>query len=142
MVQKADTPTGIYSDLKWKSTGDGTDYDTERYGPNDLLALTYKEGEAKGSGRSGILLHGGRSQFPELVSTHGCIRIADEDIAELQLVTDIVSFIDPNDKPENVYVENDLQESVTYQERTSYKKDTEYFITLDEIIVYPKKEDN
>ncbi len=56
------------------------------YGPNDLLALKYIGEE--GEGRQGMHVHGGRDQ-KNLWNTLGCIRIADDDIAELKQLTDM-----------------------------------------------------
>ena len=66
----ADTPVGKYDIIEWRRTGEGTNYPSLSFGPNDLLALHYVEGE--GGKRDGMHLHGGRSQV-ELSNTNGCI---------------------------------------------------------------------
>ena len=57
-------------------------YPTISFGPNDLLALEYQGGE--GGSRQGMHTHGGRRQKPDLMGTHGCMRMADADIKELK----------------------------------------------------------
>ncbi len=91
-----DTPIGEYKIDEWRQTGTRR-YPADAYGPNELLALIYLGKE--GTGRSGIHLHGGRNQM-ELSNTLGCIRIADEDIAELKILTEALEASDPEEKKE------------------------------------------
>lgn len=69
-------------------------------------------------------LHGGRSQA-ELKNTEGCIRIADEDIAELKELTEALEASDPEERKGILFVENDLTDKVAYQDRESIKYDWE-----------------
>ena len=63
-------------------------------------------------------LHGGRNQV-ELSNTNGCIRIADEDIAELKELTDALEASDPEERKGMIFVENDFTNKVVYQDRES-----------------------
>ena len=119
-----DTPVGKYKILEWRRTGEGSGYSADSYGPNDLLALYYMEGEGKDADRSGMDLHGGRSQV-ELRDTEGSIRIADEDIAELKELTEALEASDPEERKGMLFVENDLIDKVVYQDRESIKYDWE-----------------
>ena len=121
----ADTPVGKYDIIEWRRTGEGTNYSSLSFGPNDLLALHYVEGE--GGKRDGMHLHGGRSQV-ELTNTNGCIRIADEDIAELKELTDALEASDPEERKGMLFVENDLTNKVVYQDRESIKYDWERYM--------------
>ena len=121
----ADTPVGKYDIIEWRRTGEGTNYPSLSFGPNDLLALHYVEGE--GGERDGMHLHGGRSQV-ELSNTNGCIRIADEDIAELKELTDALEASDPEERKGMLFVENDLTNKVVYQDRESIKYDWERYM--------------
>lgn len=69
-------------------------------------------------------LHGGRNQA-ELTNTLGCIRIADEDIAELKTLTEVLEASDPEERKGMLFVKNDLTDKVTYQDRESIKYDWE-----------------
>lgn len=97
------------------------------FGPNDLLALYYMEGEGTEAKRNGMHLHGGRNQV-ELSNTFGCIRIADEDIAELKELTDALEASDPEERKGMLFVENDLTNKVVYQDRESIKYDWERYM--------------
>ena len=119
-----DTPVGKYDIIGWRRTGEGTNYPSLSFGPNDLLALCYIEGEGTDAKRNGMHLHGGRNQV-ELSNTFGCIRIADEDIAELKELTDALEASDLEEKKGMLFVENDLTNKVVYQDRESIKYDWE-----------------
>ena len=119
-----DTPIGEYKIDEWRQTGTRR-YPADAYGPNELLALIYLGEE--GTGRSGIHLHGGRNQM-ELSNTLGCIRIADEDIAELKILTEALEASDPEEKKGMLFVKNDLTDKVTYKDRESIKYDWERHI--------------
>ena len=116
-----DTPIGEYKIDEWRQTGTHR-YPADAYGPNELLALIYLGKE--GTGRSGIHLHGGRNQM-ELSNTLGCIRIADEDIAELKVLTEALEASNPEESKGRLIVENDLIEDIKYQDRESVKYDWE-----------------
>ena len=85
------------------------------------------EGEGTGAKRNGMHLHGGRNQ-EELKNTKGCIRIADEDIAELKTLTEVLEASDPEERKGMLFVKNDLTDKVTYQDRESIKYDWERYI--------------
>lgn len=81
-----DTPTGTYNIPGMFETGTGTRYSERSYGNAGALILEPIEGEAKKArlnGRSGLLIHGGATRNGELRPTHGCIRLFNEDLAEL-----------------------------------------------------------
>lgn len=87
-VENSDTPTGKYTILEWRKTGNSR-YSTSSFGPNDLLALDYQGGEdADGGNRKYMHLHGGRAQESSLQDTNGCMRINDDDIKEIKELTD------------------------------------------------------
>lgn len=119
-----DTPIGEYKIDEWRQTGTRR-YPADAYGPNDLLVLIYLGKE--GTGRSGIHLHGGRNQM-ELSNTLGCIRIADEDIAELKILTEALEASNPEESKGRLIVENDLIEDIKYQDRESVKYDWERYM--------------
>lgn len=130
-----DTPIGQYEILEWRETGTPR-YDDEKYGPNDLLALKYIGEE--GEGRQGMHVHGGRDQ-KNLWNTLGCIRIADDDIAELKQLTDMLEAIDPTECGTTLEVQNNLSGSLQYsrdKEEYKYNLMTDGFL-LPEIIVTP-----
>ena len=119
-----DTPIGEYKIDEWRQTGTRR-YPADAYGPNELLALIYLGEE--GTGRSGIHLHGGRNQM-ELSNTLGCIRIADEDIAELKVLTEALEASNPEESKGRLIVENDLIEDIKYQDREPVKYDWERYM--------------
>lgn len=119
-----DTPIGEYKIDQWRQTGTHR-YPADAYGPNELLALIYLGKE--GTGRSGIHLHGGRNQM-ELSNTLGCIRIADEDIAELKVLTEALEASNPEESKGRLIVENDLIEDIKYQDREPVKYDWERYM--------------
>lgn len=109
-----DTPQGEYDIIEWRKTG-APRYNVNSFGSNDLLALDYQGGE--GGDRNGMHVHGGREQGPELRSTHGCMRMLDEDIKDLKDVTDRLTQNNPDDKPEDLTVTDDLLTPVTLKDR-------------------------
>ena len=134
----ADTPTGIYEILEWRATGEGTRYDATSYGPNDLLALDYQGTE--GAGRNGIHVHGGRKQ-DELSNTKGCMRMADEDIAELKELITLLEAQDPSEKGTTLEVQNTLATPVSYKtdrKGIKYNRSQDGFL-LDEITITPNQ---
>ena len=133
-----DTPQGEYKILGWRETGKGTKYNTTSYGPNDLLALDYQGGE--GGSRNGMHIHGGRSQGPDLTSTHGCIRMLDSDIAAMKEVTDKLTKENPSDVPTVVVVSDDIIIPVTLNNREDILLIGNYI--LEELIVNEKNENN
>ncbi len=124
-ASRGDTPVGNSKILEWRKTGNSR-YPADSYGPNDLLALEYYGEE--GAGRFGMHLHGGRSQSPDLKDTEGCIRISDEDIAELKVLTEELEASDPDEKKGTATVENDLPEPVKYSDREDVKYDWERYL--------------
>lgn len=132
----ADTPIGTYEILGWRATGEGTNYDATSYGPNDLLALDYKGTE--GIGRNGMHVHGGRNQ-DELSNTKGCMRMADEDIAELKALITLLEAQDPSEIRTTLEVQNTLTTPVFYKtdrKDIKYNRSQDGFI-LDEITITP-----
>lgn len=61
--------------------------ETRSYGPNRVVELQALDGDAlkaARNGRSGIWIHGGdKTDKGYLRPTHGCVRLADEDMAHL-----------------------------------------------------------
>ena len=133
---KGDTPCGLYNIKCWEETGDER-HDITSYGPNHFLRLEFISGEGSDK-RTGILVHGGRAQFPELWNTLGCIRIADEDIKELKAITDYLEQNDESEKPETLEVSNSQESPVTFQDREEYQ--ILYHFELPELIVTPNNE--
>ena len=123
-VQYADTPQGKYKILEYRKTGDGTRYNREIYGPNDLLALNY-EGE-EGKGRNNMHLHGGRQEGKNkgrknLANTRGCMRINDQDILEIQNITNDLEKNDSNETKGYLILTDDLKSHVDYSPNSSYR---------------------
>jgi len=102
----ADTPQGRYKILGWRKTGT-KHYPTISFGPNDLLALEYQGGE--GGSRQGMHTHGGRRQKPDLMGTHGCMRMADADIKELKEIVTQLEKNDSNERKGFLTLKDDLQ---------------------------------
>ena len=90
-------------------------------------------GEGGGS-RDGMHTHGGRAQQPDLWSTHGCIRMADADIAKLKEITDALTLADPSDKPETLTVKDDLETPVSYKDVDEHRM---FYMYLNEVVVTP-----
>ena len=116
----ADTPQGKYKILGWRKTGTKR-YPTISFGPNDLLALEYQGGE--GGSRQGMHTHGGRRQKPDLMGTHGCMRMADADIKELKEIVTQLEKNDPNEKKGFLTLKDDLQVPVSYNDRDKIKEE-------------------
>jgi RHS repeat-associated protein len=116
-VRNSDTPQGIYKILGYRKTGKGTNYNRISFGPNDLLALDYQSGE--GGARNGMHVHGGRQEGKykgrkNLASTHGCMRINDDDMKEIKNVTNGLEKNDSTEKAGNLLLSNDLKNPVSY----------------------------
>ena len=116
----ADTPQGKYKILGWRKTGT-KHYPTIPFGPNDLLALEYQGGE--GGSRQGMHTHGGRRQKPDLMGTHGCMRMADADIKELKEIVTQLEKNDPKEKKGFLTLKDDLQVPVSYNDRDKIKEE-------------------
>lgn len=82
-----DTPTGTYAIPRAIATGPGTAYNSHSYGKNGALVLVPATGDAAlaaANGRVGLLIHGGDpGSNGRLRATHGCIRLANSDMAAL-----------------------------------------------------------
>jgi RHS repeat-associated protein len=122
-IKNGDTPVGTYRIVGWQnaaSTGDRR----IKYGPNDLLYLEYLGGEGKS--RSQMHLHGGRQEvynsntckwerlpidYDGLWNTLGCIRIMDDEIAELKKLTEELELNDPTESGNYLKVIDDLTKS-------------------------------
>ena len=89
-LENGNTPTGVYRGAVWKSTAGQSQ---SSYGPNGKLALDPVSGNAliaRHLSRVDLLIHGGDidsrpgSQWRgNLKPTHGCLRVANEDVADL-----------------------------------------------------------
>ncbi len=118
-----DTPTGKYKILEWRTTGNAR-YNKISFGPNQLLALDY-DNTGEGGAREGMHIHGGRGYYKkgkELMNTHGCIRINDDDIKELQKITKTLEALDKFEKKGAVSVTDDLISPVKFGDRERFKK--------------------
>ena len=116
----ADTPQGKYKILGWRKTGT-KHYPTISFGPNDLLALEFQGGE--GGSRQGMHTHGDRRQKPDLMGTHGCMRMADADIKELKEIVTQLEKNDPKEKKGFLTLKDDLQVPVSYNDRDKIKEE-------------------
>lgn len=120
-VSNSDTPQGRYKILEYRKT-DNKRYNRTSFGPNDLLALSYEGGEGSdGGSRNGIHVHGGRQEgkyanSKDLKATHGCLRINDQDIADLKQITDALQVNDTQERPGVLTVFDDLRSPVEYNE--------------------------
>ena len=130
-----DTPQGEYEILGWRKTGPGTNYRTESFGKNPLLAQHYLGGEG-GPNRDGMHTHGGRPRSNKLVNTNGCIRMSDDDIAALKQVTDALTRSNPDDKPGILTVTDDLLSPITFDDMDKLRLIE--FNELDTIVVTPE----
>ena len=116
-AHNANTPQGNYKITGWRKTGEGTGYNRVSFGPNDLLGLDYQGGE--GGNRNGMHVHGGRQEGKykgrkDLASTHGCMRINDEDIKTLKVITKNLEINDQTEKAGKLIVKDDLKNPVKY----------------------------
>ena len=85
------------------------------------MALDY-QGE-EGGNRNGMHVHGGRQEGKyegrtDLASTHGCMRINDADILELQKITNGLEKNDPMEKRGFLTLTDDLKSPVQYSTST------------------------
>ena len=91
MSVNGNTPTGEYEISRIVDT---TGWSQTSYGPNGALRLKPTSGNAlaaeKNAGRKGLLIHGGSAGGAgywrgsgELRATHGCLRLANEDVRRL-----------------------------------------------------------
>jgi hypothetical protein len=79
LLEDGDTPTGRYL-----AVVDGVRFPEHSYGPHPVIVLTAVSGDALDSKRTGLLVHSGPlNAVGALRPTHGCIRDADDDQAEL-----------------------------------------------------------
>ena len=117
----SDTPLGIYDipdNNAWISGGN-----RKAYGPNPRLNMTPEKGEIVESGRDLIRIHGGRQESynshskrwekdktPQLNKTEGCLRAFDDDMKKFKQLTDNLEKNNPTEKPEKVYILDDLDE--------------------------------
>ena len=118
-ASNSDTPQGTYKILEWRKTGTKR-YNRISFGPNKLLALEYQGGE--GGSRQGMHVHGGRQEGKykarkNLASTHGCMRINDDDIAEIRKITDKLEKDDPSEKKGNLTLVDDLSKPAVYNDK-------------------------
>lgn len=101
MFEDGNTPTGEYQVTRVESTAN---LNQSSYGPNGALRLEPIGGNARASGRSGILVHGGdpvtetsRSAsfrpIGGLRPTKGCIRLSNSDMKQL---VDVLSSASEN----------------------------------------------
>ena len=115
MAEGGDTPKGTYdipNENMWMSGGSKASY-----GPNHRLILNTESGEAKESKRDEFRAHGGRQgeddwkQEPDkpLQKTKGCIRMYDDDIANMKTLTDGLTASDPEEVGGKLKVINDLK---------------------------------
>ena len=143
----SDTPQGTYKILEWRKTGTKR-YNRISFGPNRLLALEYKGTE--GGGRQGMHVHGGRQEGKykgrkNLASTHGCLRINDDDIAEIRKITDKLEKDDAKEKKGNLTLVDDLAKPAVYNDkRHGGESETviEEHLSLEEIIAKLKIEND
>ncbi|MBL8501557.1 MAG: L,D-transpeptidase [Nitrosomonas sp.] len=86
------TPLGSYSIVSILKNGTGTSRPENQYGKSGSIVLDPQSGDAavaKRNGRVGLLIHGGRqannpTPLPShLISTSGCLRMLDGDLAKL-----------------------------------------------------------
>lgn len=115
----SDTPQGTYKILGWRKTGTKR-YNRISFGPNQLLALEYQGGE--GGNRQGMHAHEGRQEGKykkrkNLASTHGCLRVNDDDIAEIKKITDKLEKDDSTEKKGNLTLIDDLSKPVVYDDK-------------------------
>ena len=139
-VTNSDTPQGRYKLIEWRTPGLDENHSIESFGPNKYIATHYEAGE--GGTRDGMHIHGGREQTDDhLIPTHGCIRIADEDIKELKEVTDMLTALDPEDTMGRMIVDNSLKTPIFFIDRKNVKYRWTYMEQLDEaVIVGSRKE--
>ena len=124
-AENGDTPVGEYRILEWRKTGNNR-YNISSFGPNDLLALEYIGEEGKG--RYGLHVHGGGRQENSLMGTFGCIRINNDDIAELKQITDKLEESDSLESKGSLTVYNDLETPLKYDDRITLKDDWERYL--------------
>lgn len=115
-IGNSDTPQGNYNILGWRETGNKR-YNSVSFGPNDLLALDYKGDE--GGSRNGMHIHGGRQEGKykgrkDLASTHGCMRINDDDIKVMKEIATGLENNDKTEKPGILSLTDDLSSPVNY----------------------------
>ena len=135
-VLYGDTPQGYSKITGWK-----TNDNVLSFGPNPYLQLDYQPGQEGGT-RNAMQMHGGQEEkrkiLNELIGTLGCIRITDEDLVEVKQIVDALEMGLPNERPEFVWVIDDLEFPVRYQDREEIKAIP--IINLPEIVVPANKD--
>ncbi|MDY0083090.1 MAG: L,D-transpeptidase, partial [Ignavibacteriaceae bacterium] len=138
MAPNGDTPTGTYdipNKNMWMSGGSKVSY-----GPNDRLKLDPESGEACESGRTEFRMHGGRQgendtkQEPDepLQKTNGCIRMYDDDIANMKTITDGLMENDTEEVGGQVTVVNDLVQENNTGDNNSVEINVTYNVPQEE----------
>jgi hypothetical protein len=86
LLPYGDTPTGGYTVSGPMQTGT-PDHPVGRYGPNGFMRLAPVSGDAmlaRENGREGLLIHGGHLDARgRMRPTNGCVRLHDDDMADL-----------------------------------------------------------
>lgn len=103
---KGDTPHGTYKIPGWRDPDNPQSAKNKKsYGPNPRLMIEGETGEAKDSNRDLLRVHGGdKSSDGELRSTHGCIRLSNEDMKTLYDNTQELEANDEAESPETLEV--------------------------------------
>ena len=138
-AKNGDTPTGVYDipdENMWMSGGS-----VASYGPNHRLILNPESGEAEESGRKEFRMHGGRQseddweQEPDepLQKTNGCIRMYDDDIADMKTITDELMANDPEEVGGQVEVINDLKQNTNAGKDNYVEINTTYSVPKAEL---------
>lgn len=139
MTTNGDTPTGTYDipdNNMWMSGGS-----TASYGPNARLIINPESGEAEESGRDLFRMHGGRQvendwkQEPDepLQPTNGCIRMYDNDIANMKTITDGLMENDAEEVGGQATVVSDLQEVRSPGENNYVEMNVTYQVPANEL---------
>lgn len=98
LLPYGDTPLGTYKVSHLLSTGEGTSYRMDRYGPHGAAVLLPVDGDAalaEANGRFTCLIHGGvLSEDKQLLATTGCMRLSNRDqkklMASLRKLDDVI----------------------------------------------------
>ncbi len=139
MTTNGDTPTGVYDipdENMWMTGGS-----VASYGPNARLIINPESGEAEESDRDLFRAHGGRQgendwkQEPDepLQPTNGCIRMYDDDIADMKAITDGLMENDAEEVGGQLKVVPDLQKVEGPSENNFVEVNVTYQVPTNEL---------
>jgi L,D-transpeptidase catalytic domain len=130
LATNGDTPHGTYSIGDWMPAGENQSAkDKSSFGPNPRLVINPESGEAKEAAdndRGDFRVHGGdKNADGSLKSTHGCVRLSNDDMANLYSTTQTMEQNDSEEKPTTLTVKTVQQQQEVTPQRQDYQRTNE-----------------